>query len=564
MQAIKHKLRKATSTPKGKIIASVILFVIILSVTGGIIYWQTHKKKIIREQLEAAIEKKSAGLYNVKYETLDLDEITGYLSITNLTLVYDSSKYQAMKERRLIPPTLLKIHIPEITVKGVKTPRALLDKEIVGRKLEIKNPVIEIIYTMEGQDSSRHVPTKEVYEQILGGLNQISVDTVAITGAQIKTSNLKTNRTGIELNNVSVFLVDVKVDSVANADTTRLLFSKEIMIGCENLQWMSDNKLYKYTAKEVWLQSATNTVGIKSFSLDPQLGEEAFVKSLPTQDDRFDFSFTDIRLKNLDFRQLLAEEIMADSILIRTASFKIYRDLNIRRDKKNRVGTYPQQAVMKLPIPVHVKRLVLSNAFVEYKERNNITKRAGKVQFYSAYANISNLTNRKEIIAKDNTMNVDINTSFMNKTPFSVSWVFYLGNPNGRFDVKGKMGSLDAKNLNPLTEPMGPARIENGTIRSLDFNLKGNDYSMNGSVLMLYDNIKIALLEKDKGKTEWDKKSLTSFVANIMIKNSNPSGKSETPRSITTSNQRDTNRSIFHLTWKTLFKGTKETLGIKK
>lgn len=563
MQAIRHKIKKATSTSKGKIIFSSILLVIILAITGGIVYWQTHKKKLIRERLEAAIGSESKGLYNVKYESLDLDEIGGYLAVSNLTLNYDSLKFDSLRKIGKAPSILLNITIPALSVIGVKTPRALIDKEIVGHKLEIKNPVIEIIYTMAGKDSARRVPTSEVYKEILGNLNQISVDTIVLSGMHITTRNLKTKRNSIELNNVTIQLADVKIDSAGEADPSRLLYAKDIDIAAESLAWISEDKRYKFGVKDIALNSTSRVVTVGNFSMDPQGSEEGFVKSLPTQDDRFDFSLSKISINAIDFPRMLKEEINAESITIGSASFKIYRDLNIPRDKKNRVGTYPHQAIADIPIPLYVKKMVLSSAFLEYKERNHITKNAGKVQFYNIYATINNLTNDKEMIAKDNTMSVDISTSFMNKTPFKASWLFYLNNEKGRFDVKGNMGSINAKELNAVTEPMGPARIEDGVINSVTFDLSGNNYSMNGIVKVLYDDLKVSLLEKDKGAKEWDKKGLTSFMANILIKNSNPRNKKEEPKVITVTNERDTNRSIFHLAWKTLFKGIQESVGIK-
>lgn len=564
MQAVKRKFKKATSTAKGKIIVAAVLLILLLTAAGAILYWQTHKKRIIRDKLETAIHNKSGGLYTIKYETLELDEISGNLSVTNLTLTYDSLKYESLRQQDKAPPILLKIHVPAIIVAGVKTPQALIDKEIIGKKLEIRNPTIEIIYTMEGKDSARNVPAKEVYEQILGDLNEVSVDSVSVTGAHIITRNLKRKRSLVELTGVSVDLISIQIDSAASADTSRLLFAKQAVIACESLTWSSASKPYKYTIKKLLLNSATHGAYVKSFSVDPQLGEDAFVKSLPAQDDRFDFSVQDIVIKNLNFHQLVAEAVTADSLLIGSASFKIYRDLNIERDKKNRVGTYPHQVLAKIPIPISVKKILLGNTFLEYKERNNITGQAGKVQFANVQAVISNLTNRKGLTGKNNIMTVDINSRFLGKSPFRATWLFYLQNPNGRFDVKGQLGSLDAKTLNQLIEPMGPARMEEGTIKSVHFDFKGTDYEMNGTVRLLYDDLKVALLEKDKDEKEMNKKKLTSFVANLLIKNSNPSGKNNEPRVVRVTYPRDPNRSIFNLSWKALFKGLKETVGIKK
>lgn len=560
MQTIHKEYKKKSSTRRSKLILYISLFILMLAIGGGVLYWQTHKKKFIREKLESAIEKKSGGFYTIKYESLDLDEITGFLSISNLRIGYDTNKYSAMKALHLDPPTLFNILIPEISVEGVKTPKALIDKEIDGRRLTIKNPVIEILYTGRGKDSLRKVPTREIYQQILGNLNQISLDSVSVSGAKLITRNLKTKQTGIELNNASLELIDVKVDSVANADTTRLFYSKKQSIAFENISWLSDDKRYKFRAKNVSSNSVEQDVHIGEFVLDPLKSEQEFVNSIPTQDDRFDFRFNDIVLKNLDYFPLLEEKVNADSMLIRSANFKIYRDLNIPRDNKNRVGDYPHQALQKLPVDIDIRKVILANAFIEYKERNNITKNAGKVQFYDVYATITNLTNNKASIHKNNLMTLVSRSRFLNKTPFNVNWQFRLLDPDGRFSIKGNLGPIDAKELNALTEPMGPARIQKGEIKGLSFDFNGTDHSMEGTMTLLYNNLKIAALEKDKGAKEWDKKSLTSFFANLLIKNSNLPKGDKPARKTSVTNERDPNRSIFNLGWKTIFKGIMETV----
>lgn len=560
MHTIKTRFTKARSTRKGRVILSAFFFIVILAIAGGVLYWQTHKKKIIRERLESAIEKKSGGFYTIQYESLDLDEITGFLSITNLRLGYDSNKYNSMKNLHLDPATLFSIEIPEITVEGVKTPKALIDKEIDGRKLTIRNPVIEIIYTGRGKDSLRKVPAKEIYQQILGNLDQIKLDSVSITGARIITRNQKTKQVGIELINASVDLIDVKVDSAANADPTRLLFAKNQAISFESLSWTTEDKRYKLKAKNVISNSTGKDVHVDEFVLDPIKGEQDFVNSIPTQEDRFDFRFSDIMLKNVDYADLLDEEVIADSLVIRSAVFKIYRDLNIPRDKKSRVGDYPHQALQKIPVDIDIRKVVMMNSFIEYKERNNITKNSGKLQFYDVYSTITNFTNKKESIQKNNVMTLVAKTSFLNTTPFNVNWNFKLKDPDGRFTIKATMGPISAKDLNVLTEPMGPARIEKGEIKGLTMDFEGSDHSMNGNMTLLYDDLKIAVLEKDNGAKEWDKKSLTSFVANIFVKNSNLPKGDEAARTASVTNQRDTNRSIFHLAWKTIFKGMMDTV----
>jgi len=107
---------------------------------------------------------------------------------------------------------------------------------------------------------------------------------------------------------------------------------------------------------------------------------------------------------------------------------------------------------------------------------------------------------------------------------------------------------------------MGLARMERGTINKLHFNITGTDSMSDGSVLLLYDNLKISLLKKDEEEGTLNKKVLVSLFANFVMKNSN-SG--ENPRVVEVHFDRILNKSFFNLIWKTIFTGIKQSAGMK-
>jgi len=431
----------------------------------------------------------------------------------------------------------------------------------VGRKLEIKNPIIDLQYTYKGKDAIRNVPTQEIYRQILGDMDMIQIDSVLITGAQIRTSNRNSGKLIIDVKDVDFSLMDVKVDSAAYMDRSRFLFAKRVKVKVSKIAWPSPSRLYDYIAKNISLNSTAGTLSVNQIFISPRLGENAFVNAIPTQDDRFNFSFNNVIFSGVDMQKLSDEYLKAETMTIGSSVFKVYRDLARPRDKKNRVGYYPHQVLDDVPLVFNIKKVKVHNSFIEYKERNHITRQSGQVQFYNVNATMTNFTNDKH--APNKVMKAFVSSNFLNKTPLRSNWTFYLFNPKGRFDVSGTMGAIDGKDLNALAEPMGPASIKEGRFNGLTFDLHGNDYSMNGTVKLLYDNLKVALLEKDKGATETDKKFLTSLLANFVIKNSNPKGDDDV-RVKQVYLARNTNRSLFYLCWKTIFKGIKETAGIKQ
>lgn len=564
MQAVKSRIKRATSTRRGKIIVFSTLAVLFAAIGGGLWYWQANKESILRNKFESAVKEKSGGLYRVAYAHMQLDEIAGNLSVSNMILRYDSLSFEELKKGPSVPSILVSVTIPSLVVEGVRTKEALLDDEISGRKVHIKDPLIEIIYTNAGRDSTRTTPTREVYEQVLGNLDLISIDTVNITGARLVTRDYGSSRTYVEADDINLSLVGVQVDSAAGADSSRILFARQAAIACGRIRWSATSGRYDFALAGLTVNSGTGQLRLSKFDMTPRMGEAEFANSLAVQDDRHDISVDNIVVDGLDVPQLFEEEVLAESMTVGSASFRIYRDLNKPRDKKSRVGRYPHQVLDEIPLPFRINRLRIDNGFVAYKERTKITGRNATVAFHKISASISNFTNMKEEIERNNIMTVDINSRFMDLAPLRVKWTFYLLHPNGRFDLSGHLGSLDATKVNVLTVPMGPARIRKGTVNSLNFDLSGNDHALDGEVKFLYEDLRVTLLEKDDddpGKLE--KARTMTLLANIVIKNDNPR-KGEPARTVNAHFDRDPNRSIFHLSWKTLFKGIRETVGIKK
>ena len=249
---------------------------------------------------------------------------------------------------------------------------------------------------------------------------------------------------------------------------------------------------------------------------------------------------------------------MEDYATITSGShIKIYRDMTRKPDGKSRLGTYPQQRIVQIPIPVSIKKLALLNSYIEYKEKGRIMEKKGKVIFADLNGTFINITN-EYAGNKQHVLTANINANFLHRYPVKTTWSFYLNNKRGRFDVLGQLGSLDATGLNQLLEPLGGVKINKGRINQLSFNLKADNYSMKGPVKFLYNNLKVSVLKKDEETKELKKNKLVSIGANMLIYDDNPS-KNKPVRIGEAYFERDTTRSMFHMCWKTLMDGIKSS-----
>lgn len=531
------------------------LAAVILSVIG----WQFYKYHIVDRRLAKTMKEKTKGLYILHYENLRFDEVAGMLHVRNIDIRPDTAVYREMARARTSPHMLLQIQVDALDIARVKTPKALLSKQLEGGKVEVTGARIKIMVQHFKKDSSVYNPTPDLIRQMLGNLLKIAIDSVQINDATVLVGSMDSNENYFRGNKVSLLLSHLLIDSSAWKDSSTILFSRGLAIDCKQLE-MPAGKRYTLGVDGLRFTSTDNTLRVSEFSLRPRLSETAFAASFPVQKDRYDFMLKDIALRHIDRKALWRKAVRCDSLVIGESAFSIYRDMTRPPDTTSKVGKYPQEQLMHLPFPLSIGKILFTHSYIGYKEKNAKTHRSGKVQFDAVSAVIRNVTNRRADIQKDNHCIVDFRARLRDKIPVNARLVMFLGNPKGRFTIEGGFGGFDAPSLNPLTEPLGLTRLQKGRVNSLHFAVHGTDSAGEGKVAMSYEDIKVSMLRKDKDHGGYDKKAVASLFANFIVKNSSPP---DGPRTEDVHFQRILNKSFFNLIWKTLFTGVKASVGMK-
>lgn len=531
-----------------------------LAVTLLVVGWQFYKYYFVNRKLAQTVQEKTKGLYILHYDHLAFDEVAGMLHVRNIDIRPDTAVYRQLVKENKDPHMLLQIQVDSLDIARVKTPKALLNKELEGGKVEVTGARIRIMVRRFKKDSSVYNPTPDMATQLLGRLLKIAIDSVQIRDATVLIGSLDSSEIYFRGDKVSLLLSHLLIDSNAAKDSTTILFSRGLSLDCKKLELPTANKRYTIGIDSFRFTSMDNTVQAAQIKITPHLSEAAFAASIPIQKDRYDFSLRNIALRHIERKALWRKTIHADSLVIGESAFRIYRDISRPPDTTSKVGKYPQQQLMRLPFPVSIGKIILSHSFIEYKEKNGKSQSSGKVQFHGVRASIQNFTNRRADLRKDHRCIVNFHARFLDKAPLDARLVMLLGDPNGRFAIEGDLGGLDATALNPLTEPMALTRLDKGKIDHLQFAIRGTDSTGDGRVTFSYKDIKVSMLKKDKDQAGYDKKGLVSFFANFVLKNSSPAG---APDAKEVHFQRIPNKSMFNLIWKTLFTGVKKSVGVK-
>jgi hypothetical protein len=338
----------------------------------------------------------------------------------------------------------------------------------------------------------------------------------------------------------------------------RLIGNSNWNASADGLTLNTKDNFYKIAVGPFSLDKKQATIRVNSLACMPLISEQAFMDKQKFQKDQYNFRFNNLIFTGVDVKTLINEQkLIADNASLQPV-MKIFNDRTLPFDTSSKIGMYPQQQLYKLDFPVYIKNMQIKNGNISYRERGRLSTQIGNVFFSNVNGNISNITNMKNYLAKNNTMIVEASGSFLGLSKLSTTWKLPVNSNNGSFSAFGTLGSFDATGLNTITEPLGMATIEKGNVKSFRFGMTGDDYGSKGDATLIYDNLKIKLLKNkgEEGDPDIQTKTVTSFVANLFMKDKNPSnGKT---RAAEIGFKRDTQKSFFNLLWKSVFQGAKK------
>ena len=396
--------------------------ILLIVLTIGFFIWRNYKYRLVNRKLDNLVTGKSKGLYQLSYQHLVIDEALGNISAEEVVLVPDSMMYLQLTEKKTAPESLFYIRIPKLIISGVKTPKALLNKEISAHIIRIQNAEIEIRMGKsrnEKQPDFKSILASEQYRQLLGKLNSITADSVVLENARLTLVDKDSKNIRCKAEGLSIRFAGIAIDSVAKNDSSRMLFSNDQAIHCNQLEVPTKNNIYDFKISGLDYNSQTAQLHTDQIRLIPMLSETAFAGAFKYAKDRFNIVIGHMDIVHLSRQALLRQEFVADSLILTNASIRIFRDKSVPHDSVDRTKDYPQEAIMRLALPVYINKIITRDSYIEYKEKNDKSDSSGKVSFFHVHATITNTTNIPDSIKKENQMRLHFESSFLNAAPFT-------------------------------------------------------------------------------------------------------------------------------------------------
>lgn len=530
-------------------------FALLVFLISALIAEQIIEDKLPK-RLQSAISKESEGLYQIHFGYTKVNLWRGQFIAKNIHLIPDTARNGRLKKGG--QTTLFELKAKYISIAGFKLLKLLWHKEINASDVIVSQPII-IQYKISSKTEKNG---KNIRQQLRAIKNKIVIKKITLSGIQYRTIDMQSKKE-TWLKNINFHASNIKLGQWAKQqDSTRLGLVESFRFYGKKVIYLSNDELYKLQLARLDISTEKNTLGIDSFSVVPKYTEKQWSKTLKYKRDRYDMFFPKIEASGLDLKRWLNEGCLKmDSLVVNQAIIRVYADKGMREKKTMASNNFPSLAFQRLKVPITINNIYIRNTDVYYKELNPKSGRAGLVFFNNLNAHLQHVSNDSLQLKQNPWIKGSFSTFFLGKPKLTLNVDFNMLDTLGAFHYKGVLDGAPASFYNQLLEPITLARAEKGYVNSVRFNITANRYGANVETEMLYNDLKVAVLDASSGKLE-KKGFLSLFINWLAIEANNPSKDGKPPRIARHYYKHPQEKTFFNLMWKALYSGLKVNLGL--
>ncbi|WP_313385284.1 hypothetical protein [Chishuiella sp.] len=375
---------------------------------------------------------------------------------------------------------------------------------INGKVLNINDIILKkpklLFYNQSKKNNQKSDKNSKEFE------NSIYVKRIRLQDGNLEMISKTDNKKNLILKDIQLFANHVKIDKNTVRNNIPFVYG--------NLELTSSGIDYDisnvYKLKTSTFIYKNGNLILNQLKLFPNISRENFTKSLKKQKDLYTVSVDKITSKNLKIGFLPSKNlfIKSDLMVFDKLYANIFRSLLPPNDLSKK--TMFSQKLRELKMDLQINQVNLVQSKLEYEEEAKKTEKTGKLIFSNINTSIKNINSGFNKKSLPNVI-IDWDSEFMNGD-LKVKWVFNPMNTSEKFNIKGSIANLPAKNLDPFLVPYFNVSA-NGKLNKINFDFDGDDIKANGVFSIHYNDLKVSLLREGGSKRKF-----LSAVGNVAIK----------------------------------------------
>ncbi|GAC1588513.1 MAG: hypothetical protein NVS3B19_08080 [Ginsengibacter sp.] len=567
-----------------KIIGAIIVIVLIAG--GAYMYLRFHvlkakdyKPVVAKEKnmvdlrpaiiakLQQLVKDGSDSLYRLNIDSIEPDVINAKVYIRNASISVDTPSLNILDKAHKLPDDIFKIKLNAFYVNHFGIEDLLHKNRINVGDIIFSKPTVNIYHHLRAYNAEERKENskKSLYQRLLGNIKSIGIAKIQIDHGTFIIHQFDKKANNTKLNDVSVSLSKILIDSSTQFDKNRFLFAKTASFSAKNYALPTPDSLYVFSVGAIAISADQHTLIADNVRLKAKGGKEGFMKRIKSRKEMYDISVPKISLKGVNWRAILNnEKWLSSEANLFSPLIYVYMDPRLPVPKNIHLNNFPHQVLLRSPLPISVSRITFRNFKVSYEEFNPKINRSGTVHFDRINGSITYASNIPSEIKNHPIAYANAKGWFMNATPAIARFQFFMNKPEtGDFKLDIDVDTLKNNTINLVSEPLALFNIKRGEFIHGTAHVEGNNTTTHDNLAVEYRNLHITPLKadsNDEGKLK--KKAITSFFANkILIKDNNPGGNGEL-RKPSYSVDRDHHGNFFNFIWLSVMTGVLKTIGI--
>lgn len=504
--------------------AITLFSVVLVLVVAGVILSQYVQKR-------AGVELKAL---NAKVSSISINLFTRSLTVEDFEWTYLDDSLSRSPHH---------LTLGNIRFSGINLYQLLRNKKIEVHKIVLEGGDLQ--FNKNLKIKRKNEPKKKV------DLKGISIDLLVLKDINAKFYN---DSIAEYAGTVNLSLGNVQLEDVGKAQDPYAYKLKFFEVRVTKIRINEKEGMYRTNVSQLYANSDDHNIIIDSISILPRYSKYRFSRNVGRQIDRFTASIPKISITGLTYDQVKDTLFTASGFEIVSARLHVFRDKRLPFIKKKNTPL-PMAMIRTFPFGMAIDSLKIIDANITYEEFPEKGFQTGQLRFEGLNATLDHISNR-DYYSNYKQATLITSARIMGKGRIKAEFSLPYGEQQ-IYNAKGTISNLALHRLNPILESLAFISVESGTLNQLNFNFDYNDLKSRGSILINYENLKIAGLTKEKESTTNEFKS---WILNTVLRKDKDKSVSREKRTGTIDFDRDRKRAIFNLWVKSLFSGLKSSV----
>ena len=513
------------------------IFLLLLGIVISLVLLNVGLTQWVESRLPELINNKNNTAYQITYKDIDLS-IWNSKIIAHQVTISPKTSLEDLNKKLGLYGSIEYIEIAEFDIWSI-----LFGEKIKATNLLVSKPMI-VLYKIDDKAIDDH---KSINSKIVDPLKKtIIVSNLFLNNGNLKILNNANNKIIVNVSNINFKLEGIVLNETTINQKVPISYKKYFLV-CDSL-FYRPNAFYEFQSNQ--LTATEKGLTLKNFQMIPTLSRKEFVKKIPKEKDLYTILAEAISINKMDWG--FKNETFffkTNSIVINKAAANIYRS-KMPADDLSKKKLY-NELLRNLDADIKVDSLQIKDSFLTYEEQKSFEEKPGKLFF----SNFNMLVQGIESGYKKSSLpdvKINVNCSFMKKSPLNLDWSFNVLDKTEGFKIKGSVFKFDTEALAAFTKPYNKIKVT-GELKEVYFNFVGNDLANNGTFSIKYDDLAIEIYQDDK---QVKKNIFLSAIGNLFVKNDSDEELKTTQINV----ERNQAKSFYNFLWISVADGLKQIL----